>query len=94
MRHIDSYENDEVASRPEIDAWTTLDAQYAHTFERLLGGGPVTLFLGANNLTDRDPPALPSGKEGVQRYNLRPGFDGFVHDIKGRIFYLRLRYGL
>ena len=95
LRHIDSYENDEVASRPEIDAWTTLDAHYAYTFERLLGrGGRVTLFLGANNLTDRDPPALPSGKEGVQRYNLRPGFDGFVHDIKGRTFYLRLRYGL
>ena len=95
LRHIDSYENDEVASRPEIDAWTTLDAHYAYTFECLLGrGGRVTLFLGANNLTDRDPPALPSGKEGVQRYNLRPGFDGFVHDIKGRTFYLRLRYGL
>ena len=95
LRHIDSYENDEVASRPEIDAWTTLDAHYAYTFERLLGrGGRVTLFLGANNLTDRDPPALPSGEEGVQRYNLRPGFDGFVHDIKGRTFYLRLRYGL
>ena len=95
LRHIDSYKNDEVASQPEIAAWTTLDAHYAYTFERLLGrGGRVTLFLGANNLTDRDPPALPSGKEGVQRYNLRPGFDGFVHDIKGRTFYLRLRYGL
>ena len=95
LRHIDSYKNDEVASQPEIDAWTTLDAHYAYTFERLLDrGGRVTLFLGANNLTDRDPPALPSGKEGVQRYNLRPGFDGFVHDIKGRTFYLRLRYGL
>ena len=39
-----------------------------------------------------EPPPLPSGREGIHRYNLRPGFDGFVHDIKGRTIYVRFRY--
>ena len=44
------------------------------------------------NLTDRNPPPLPSGHDGVYRYNLRPGFDGFVHDIKGRTLFARFRW--
>ena len=91
VRHIDSYDNDEVATLPEIDAWTTLDVQYAYGFDAP-GGGEATLTLGATNLTDEDPPPLPSGLEGTQRYNLRPGFDGFVHDIKGRVVYVRYRH--
>ena len=50
------------------------------------------LYVGARNLTDKDPPPLPSGREGVHRYNLRPGFDGFVHDIKGRTLNVRFRF--
>ena len=90
LRHIGAYQNDEVASLPKIKAWTTLDLHYAHSFDQLLGGD-ATLYLGANNLTDKDPPALPTGLDGVQRHNLRPGFDGFVHDIKGRVLYVRFR---
>ena len=88
LRHIDSYENDEVATLPKIKAWTTLDVHYAHTFDGLFGSG-ATLYLGANNVAGNDPPGLPTGREGLQRYNLRPGFDGFVHDIKGRVLYVR-----
>ncbi len=91
VRYIDSYRNDEVASLPEIAAWTTLDVNYSHALENLFGG-EATLFLGARNLTDKDPPPLPTGREGVHRYNLRPGFDGFVHDIKGRTLYVRFRF--
>ena len=80
--------NDEVASLPEIAAWTTLDANYSYRVEDLFGG-EVTPHFGARNLTDRDPPPLPSGREGVHRLNLRPGFAGFVHDIKGRTLYVR-----
>ncbi|MYJ97142.1 MAG: hypothetical protein F4053_16660 [Proteobacteria bacterium] len=57
-----------------------------------LFGSEATLFLGARNLTDEDPPPLPTGREGVHRYNLRPGFDGFVHDLKGRTLYVRIRF--
>ena len=92
MRYVDSYKNDEVASLPRIAAWTTLDANYNYVLDNR-PGGEITLFLGARNLTDKDPPPLPSGREGVHRYNLRPGFDGFVHDIKGRTLYVRFRWG-
>ena len=90
-RYIDSYSNDEVASLPEIAAWSTLDVNYSYVVEDLFGG-EATLFLGARNLMDKDPPPLPSGREGIHRHNLRPGFDGFVHDIKGRTLYVRFRY--
>ena len=91
VRHIDSYKNDEVASLPKIAAWTTLDVNYSYDLEAL-PGGEATLFLGARNVMDKDPPPLPTGLEGVHRHNLRPGYDGFVHDIKGRSLYLRFRY--
>lgn len=90
-RCIDSYRNDEVTSFPEIAAWTTLDVNYSYALENLFCG-EATLFLGTRNLMDRDPPPLPTGREGVHRYNLRPGFDGFVHDIKGRTLYVRFRF--
>ena len=91
VRYIDSYKNDEVATLPEIDAWTTLDVQYAYVLD-VRDQGEATLTFGATNLTDADPPPLPSGLEGTQRHNLRPGFDGFVHDIRGRVLYVRFRY--
>ncbi len=91
VRYIDSYRNDEVASLPEIASWTTLDVNYSYVLEDLFGG-EATLFFGARNLTDKDPPPLPTGREDVHRYNLRPGFDGFVHDIKGRTVYVRFRF--
>ena len=91
VRYVDSYKNDEVASMPKIASWTTLDVNYSYELEDLFGG-EATLFVGARNLTDRDPPPLPSGRPGIHRYNLRPGFDGFVHDIKGRTLYVRFRW--
>ena len=91
VRYVDSYKNDEVASLPKIASWTTLDANYSFDLDNLFGG-EATLFVGARNLTDKDPPPLPSGRSGAQRYNLRPGYDGFVHDIKGRTFYVRFRF--
>ena len=91
LRYVDSYKNDEIASLPRIAAWTTLDANYSYQMQDVFGAN-ATIFLGARNLTDEDPPALPSGRDGVHRYNLRPGFDGLVHDIKGRTIYLRFRF--
>ena len=90
LRYIDSYKNDEVGTSDKIDSWTTVDLNYAYRFDQL-PVGQLVLSLGAQNLTDRDPPALPSGRDGIHRYNLRPGFDGLVHDIKGRTLYLRFR---
>lgn len=91
VRFIDSYENDEVAALPKISSWVTLDVNYRYVFEDVLGG-EFALSLGTRNLLDKDPPPLPTGQPGIHRYNLRPGFDGFVHDIKGRTVYLRFHY--
>lgn len=91
IRYIDSYKNDEVVSQPKIASWTTVDANYRYAFENVLNGD-VSLTLGARNLFDRDPPPLPSGRVGIHRYNLRPAFDGFIHDIKGRTVYIRFQY--
>ena len=91
LRHIGSYTNDEVATLPRIASWTTLDANYSYVMRGFFGG-ETTLSLGARNLRDTDPPALPTGQPGIQRYNLRPGYDGFVHDIKGRTLYVRFHF--
>ena len=88
LRYIDSYKNDEAATEPKIASWITVDAHYRYSFADILGG-KGTLYLGARNLTDQDPPPLPSGRSGIHRYNLRPGYDGFVHDIKGQTLYVR-----
>ena len=90
LRYVDSYKNDEIATQPKIAAWTTLDANYSYRVEDLFGTKAI-IYLGTRNLTDKDPPPLPTGLGGIHRHNLRPGFDGLVHDIKGRTIYLRLR---
>ncbi len=90
LRFIDSYKNDEIPTQPTIDSWLTLDFNFNRTFTWPFEA-ESTVSVGAHNLLDSDPPPLPSGRSGDQRYNLRPGFDGFVHDIKGRAVYFRFR---
>ena len=50
-----------------------------------------TPYFGVCNLLDKDSPPLPTGLPGVHRHNLRPGFDGSVHDIKGCTLDMRFR---
>ncbi|MCY4214039.1 MAG: TonB-dependent receptor [Gammaproteobacteria bacterium] len=97
VRYIDSYANDEVLpiseNPPNIDSWTTLDIYYALTLAGLFNtDGDITLSVGVNNLTDEDPPGLTTTRPNEQIYNLRPGYDGLVHDIRGRQLYARFRY--
>ena len=91
VRFIDSYKNDEVASLPKIAAWVTMDVSYGYLLENVLNGD-VSFSVGARNVFDKDPPALPTGQTEIHRFNLRPGYDGFVHDIKGRTGYVRFHY--
>ena len=103
-RYIDSYRNDQ-SNNAEVESWETLDAQYSYTFDGLIGDGTTTLSIGANNLTDEDPPALArANADGTPvtrffpdgRYNRtwidRPGYDPRAgHDIRGRIVYFRFK---
>lgn len=100
LRHIDGYKNDQ-SNNGEVDAWTTIDAQYSYLWTGLIGEGDTTLTLGVNNIADEDPPALTrfdSNGNRVERfrddgtYNRgwvdRPGYDDRAgHDIRGRIVY-------
>jgi len=62
-----------------VASYTTMDAAYTYNFEQV----DLSLTLGAVNLFDRDPPAA-SG------FN---GFESTIHDPRGRLWYMRARYG-
>lgn len=88
FRYIDDYRNDESGGNARIKSWSTVDVHLSHSFRNLFGRGDETTFsLGANNLFDRNPPCLSTGPN----CNQRPGYDGRVHDIRGRIVYVRLK---
>lgn len=95
VRYIDSYANDQNASPvfgiPQIKSFTTVDLQYQIALSGLINDQETVFAIGANNLFDVDPPALPMfGASGnVIQGGVRPGYDGEVHDIRGRVLYVR-----
>lgn len=64
----------------KVDDITYIDINYKYTFDRLLGDRSTTIELGANNVTDEFPDPF---------FNLG-GLETFVHDIRGRMWYVRL----
>lgn len=97
VRFIDRYGNDQNASPtfgiPEIDSFTTVDVHYQIELDGLIDGEQTVLAVGANNVFDTDPPAL-SRFDGAGNHvddGVRPGYDGEVHDIRGRIYYFQFR---
>ena len=88
VRHIGEYDDREPdVTHNSIDAYTVVDLQYGYRFDGLLGGGSTTFTVGINNIADEDPPAIDRGS-----VNGRIGFDGQVHDPRGRVTYLRLTH--
>ena len=82
VRIVGSYRDDQNANRP-IAAQATLDAQYTLALGGIAGARAVDLTLGAQNLTDKDPPPVLTNA----------GYDSKVHDPRGRVVYVRLRAG-
>lgn len=68
----------------EADPIAYTDINYKYTFEGLIGDGGTTLEVGANNVFDEMPEPI---------FNLG-GLETFVHDIRGRMWYLRLHQDL
>jgi len=61
-----------------VDSQTTIDLQYAYTFDGLFGGDTVsTVRIGARNVTDELPPPFFG----------TAGYDESVHDPRGRYVY-------
>ena len=84
IRYKDSYLQDD-SSRSNtlfgknIDSFTTLDVQYRYDLSSLTQLGSW-LMLGANNVTDEDPP----------EYGAREYFDDQVHPLRGRVLYAEI----
>lgn len=81
MRYKDSYLQDDSSRSNKlfgenIDSFTTLDLQYRYDSAEFLGLGSW-LLVGANNITDEDPP----------KYGAREFFDDQVHPLRGRVVY-------
>ncbi|WP_158658130.1 TonB-dependent receptor plug domain-containing protein [Agarilytica rhodophyticola] len=95
LRFIDEFVQDQGTDLdpsfdPLVDSWTTLDASYTYTFSQLVGDGDTTLSIGANNITDEDPPELsvdPGSNEII-----RPGYEGTIHDIRGRQVFIKVKH--
>jgi iron complex outermembrane receptor protein len=84
VRYTDSYLQDDGARSnsllgQNIDSFTTLDLQYRYNASELTGIDSW-LTVGANNVTDKNPP----------RYGARPFFDDEAHSIRGRVLYAEI----
>ena len=98
LRYIDGYKNDQSNDAP-ISSWTTVDVSLAYGLPVLGRDKPLVVTVGADNLFDRDPPALikydANGKlitNATINYVDRPGYDAYSGaDLRGRILYLRLK---
>jgi len=63
-----------------IDAVTTVDVQYTYNLGELSIFSDAEVTLGIQNLTNEDPPWIP----------VITGYDGTLHDPRGRIWSLRV----
>jgi iron complex outermembrane receptor protein len=99
VNYTGGYKND-LSNNGPVGSFTTLDLRYAVHLEKLLSAtNVIQLSIGANNLLDRDPPALRrAGANGVPLSGTltdydRPGYDALAGvDIRGRIYYARALY--
>ncbi|WP_339858482.1 TonB-dependent receptor domain-containing protein [Pseudohongiella acticola] len=66
--------------RSAAASMTYIDANYAYTFDSLIGDRATRFEVGARNLGDRYPEPF---------FNLG-GIETFVHDIRGRMMYIRI----
>jgi iron complex outermembrane receptor protein len=65
---------------PDVESWTTVDANYTYTLPEM---GPVSsssITIGAKNLFDRDAPWVPNNTT----------YDPVTHDFRGRVWYMRM----
>jgi len=68
----------------KFDSIVYTDLTYAYTFDDLIGDRSTTIELGGRNIFDEFPDPV---------FNLG-GIETFVHDIRGRMYYLRINQDL
>ena len=81
-RYIGEYENDN-ENNATVDRWVKIDAQYAFTLPPLFGTNEgATVTLGVLNLFDEEAPTVRNSI----------GYDATVHDPRGRMIYMNVKY--
>ncbi|MFB3078475.1 MAG: TonB-dependent receptor domain-containing protein, partial [Lysobacterales bacterium] len=84
--YVDSYATTRTVppgSSQQIDDWTTVDLQYAYNLD--LSASQVVLTLGVKNAFDAEPPVV------YDAANL--SYDPKHHDPRGRMYYMKVKYG-
>ena len=87
LNYVNAYKNNLSILVPRIDAWTSVDASLAYTFERSGLLNDLRLGVDVTNLFDRDPPFAdyPAARSGAGG-----GYDGAVGSPLGRVVSLSL----
>jgi len=67
-----------------IDSWVTADVQYTYSFGDLKYLSDASVTVGIQNLTNEEPPFVP----------VITGYDGTLHDPRGRLWTLRVNASL
>ena len=84
MRWIDEFDQDieffSAFNPPTIESMFYTDISYSYTFDSLFGDRETKVEIGARNVFDEFPEPI---------FNLG-GIESFVHDIRGRMVYLRV----
>ena len=65
---------------PNVDSWTTVDANYTYTLPEMGAVSSSSVTIGAKNLFDEDAPWVPNNTS----------YDPVTHDFRGRVWYVRL----
>jgi hypothetical protein len=65
---------------PNIDSYTTVDANYTYTLPEMGAVSSSSVTIGAKNLFDEDAPWVPNNTS----------YDPVTHDFRGRVWYVRL----
>jgi outer membrane receptor protein involved in Fe transport len=65
---------------PDIDSFTTVDANYTYTLPEMGAVTSSSITIGAKNLLDEDAPWVPNNTS----------YDPVTHDFRGRVWYVRV----
>ena len=84
--YVDSYKTTRTVppgSSQKIDNWTTVDLQYAYILD--LSASQAVFTMGVKNVFDEAPPVV------YDAANL--SYDPKHHDPRGRLYYVKAKYG-
>jgi hypothetical protein len=67
-----------------VDSWLTADMNYTYSFGELSFLNDASVTIGVQNITNEEPPFVP----------VITGYDGTLHDPRGRVWSIRVNASL